>query len=47
MLKETYVDPIVEIARMTTRAPIININHDPRFVAAAAAAAAASDGNTT
>ena len=35
MLKETYVDPIVEIARMTTRAPIININHDPRFVAAA------------
>ena len=35
MLKETYVDPIVEIARMTTRAPIANINHDPRFVAAA------------
>ena len=35
MLKETYVDPILEIARMTTRAPIINIHHDPGFVAAA------------
>eukprot|EP00439_Symbiodinium_sp_Y106_P064945 s2065_g10.t1 len=34
MLKETHVDPIVEIAQMTTRAPIVNINHDPRFVAA-------------
>ena len=33
-LKATYVEPIIEIARMTARAPIININHDPRFVAA-------------
>ena len=30
-LKATYVEPIIE---MTARAPIININHDPRFVAA-------------
>ena len=26
-LKTTYVEPIIEIARMTARAPIININH--------------------
>ena len=36
-LKATYVDPILEVARMTTRAPIININHDPRFIALASA----------
>ena len=34
-LKAVYVDPILEVARMTTRAPIININHDPRFIALA------------
>ena len=34
-LKATYVDPILEVARMTTRAPIVNINHDPRFIAIA------------
>ena len=34
-LKATYVDPILKVARMTTRAPIININHDPRFIALA------------
>ena len=28
-LKAVYVDPILEVARMTTRAPIININHEP------------------
>ena len=36
-LKATYVDLILEVARMTTRAPIININHDPRFIALASA----------
>ena len=34
-LKSTYVDPIIEIARMTARAPIVNINHDLRVVGAA------------
>ena len=33
-LKAAYVDPIIEIARMTARAPIVNLNHDLRFVAA-------------
>ena len=34
-LKAVYVDPILEAAKMTARAPIININHDPRFIALA------------
>ena len=33
-LKAKYVDPIIELARMTSRAPIVNINHDLRFVGA-------------
>ena len=28
-LKAVYVDPILEAAKMTARAPIININHTP------------------
>ena len=33
-LVETYVKPILDIARLTSRAPIININHDHRFLSA-------------
>ena len=33
-LKAMYVDPIIEIARMTSTAPIVNINHDLRLVGA-------------
>ena len=34
-LKAVYVDPILEAAKLTARAPIININHHPRFIAIA------------
>ena len=46
-LKATHVEPIIEIARMTTRAPIININHDPRFVAAGSEEAKKVENNLT
>ena len=46
-LKATYVEPIIEIARMTARAPIININHDPRFVAAGSEEAKKVENNLT
>ena len=46
-LKTTYVEPIIEIARMTARAPIININHDPRFVAAGSEEAKKVEHNLT
>ena len=31
-LKEVYVDPIIAAGKRTTRPPIVNINHDLRFV---------------
>ena len=46
-LKATYVEPIIEIARMTARAPIININHDPRFIAAGSEEAKKVENNLT
>ena len=34
-LKSPCIDPIIEVARMTARAPVVNINHDLRVVGAA------------
>ena len=39
LLKSTYVEPIVEMARLTARPPIVNINHDPRVIAVGSLAA--------
>eukprot|EP00439_Symbiodinium_sp_Y106_P073023 s1447_g13.t1 len=46
-LKAVYVDPILEAAKMTARAPIININHDPRFIAIASNAGKAVNDRVT
>ena len=46
-LKATYVEPIIEIARMTARAPMININHDPKFIAAGSEEAKKVENNLT
>ena len=46
-LKAVYVDPILEAAKMTARAPIININHDPRFIAIASNAGKAVNDRIT
>ena len=46
-LKAVYVDPILEAAKLTARAPIININHDPRFIAIASNAGKAVDDRVT
>ena len=46
-LKTVYVDPILEAAKMTARALIININHDPRFIAIASNAGKAVNDRVT
>ena len=46
-LKATYVDPMLKVARMTTRAPIININHHPGFIALASVKGKSVHNNVT
>ena len=46
-LKAVYVDPILEAAKMAARAPIINVNHDPRFIAVASNAGKAVNDRVT
>ena len=46
-LKAVYVDPILEAAKMAARAPVINVNHDPRFIAVASNAGKAVNDRVT